>query len=103
EVYALTDKGREYLLSASDPRQLLEDLVRALEGREAQLGELLDRVRAWQSGLADLRGQVERLLPAADPEPTADDAVLRGLAAWHAAGAAEDCPLPELYRRARAE
>ncbi len=110
EVCALTDAGLAYLLREGNPRQLLEDLIRAVEGREAQLAELLALVRSWQDGLAGLRELVTRLLPTlADasarnghPGPALGDVLLQCLADWHAGGTAEDCPLPELYRRARA-
>lgn len=110
EIYTVSDKGLAYLLDQGNPRQLLEDLVRALEARETQLGELLTLVRLWQTGMADLRGVTEKLLHAvASPpglngkppscEETEQESILHCLGQWQAA---EDCPLPELYRRVQA-
>src|SRR5439155_22129726 len=39
EVCAITEKGLAYLLTRANTRQVLEDLVRALESRQAQLGD----------------------------------------------------------------
>src|SRR2546430_415884 len=41
ETWGLSEKGLAYLLGQVSPRQVLEDLVRALEGREAQLDDTL--------------------------------------------------------------
>lgn len=98
EVCALTDTGQAYLLSAGDSRRLLEDLVRAVEGREEQLAAL-------RTNLAGLRELAEKLLPvfasngqAHAGHVEANNVLLGCLSEWQAS---EDCPLPELYRQAR--
>lgn len=105
EVYTVSDRGLAYLLEQGNPRELLEDLVRALEARETQIAELLTLVRDWLAGMGNLRSVAATALQAATNNgPTAavsplTDAVLGCLAAWHTSDASEDCPLPELYRR----
>lgn len=107
ETCAITEKGLAHLLRECDPRHLLEDLVRAIEGREGQLAELLVRVGAWQGGMADLRAVAERYLQAAMAGDaiaatscgTPAHTILQSLTGWHGANTTEDCPLPELFRR----
>jgi hypothetical protein len=144
---AITDKGLTYLLAQVSPRQVLEDFVRVLEARQAQLGELLDVARQAQAGVEALKASAEQVLyhvqeaeccpeePEALPgreagpsgtlnalfraflsqagpgQPAANGpvsapadcaaALLSCLAGWQDSGASEDCPLPELFRRAR--
>ncbi len=111
ELCALTEKGLTYLLAQANPRQVLEDLVRAVEARQAQAGELLAVARQMQTGLDALKATTEKVLqqvqkPAAPTGPapsgngstTWQAAILAFLARWQAS---EDCPLPELYRQAR--
>jgi hypothetical protein len=126
EVCTLTDKGRAYLLGQVSPRQVLEDFVRVLEARQTQAAELLAAARQMQAGFEALRASAEKVLgqlsDAAhkrDGEPGAGhhtplngmfqqfigqsasslrDPLLAHLARWHASGATEDCPLPELFR-----
>jgi hypothetical protein len=121
---ALTEKGLAWLLEQASPRPVLEDFVRVLEARQAQAAELLAGVRRLQAGLDGLRGAAEKVLarvaaPAAGggesllgrfqrfhgeagPGADVESVVLARLAEWQAAGASEDCPLPDLYRAARA-
>jgi hypothetical protein len=119
EVCAITEKGLAYLLSQVSPRQVLEDLVRALEARQGQLQDVSDATHQAQASLDSLKRVVERVLaqlstaPSLDlnglhaswqnnqPEPATTD-LLAHLGRWQASGAAEDCPLPELYRRTHA-
>jgi hypothetical protein len=62
ELCTLTDKGLNYLLGQVSPRQVLEDFVRVLEAREAQVVGLLAVVRQMQSGLEGLRANAEQVL-----------------------------------------
>ena len=112
EICAITDKGLARLLSESSPRQVLEDLVRAVEARQAQSGELLAAARQMQAGLDALKATAEKVLrqiasPPAGPAPTAngggawEPAALAHLSQWQSSGASEDCPLPELFRQAQ--
>jgi hypothetical protein len=119
EYCTLSDKGLTYLLSQVSPRQVLEDFVRALEAQRASLDEVLVRVRHMQTGLDALRARAEHVLddlrsphppgtngtpaPLVPGDPDAwTAAALAALERWQAAGAPEDCPLPELYRQAAA-
>jgi hypothetical protein len=120
EVCAITEKGLSHLLSQVSPRQVLEDLVRTLQARHVQVAELVTAARQWQTSLDSLRATVEKVLlqlqqtrngiatPAASsPGPSTNGSeiwtveVLACLSQWHATGTSNDCPLPELYRRAR--
>jgi hypothetical protein len=119
EVCAITEKGLAYLLSQVSPRQVLEDLVRAVEARQAQLGQLVTTVRQAQASFEALRALAERALQQAAPRPAAAPlpcdksattgngsrdwtaAALDELARRQAGGAADDYPLPDLYRAAR--
>ncbi len=133
EICVLTEKGRHFLIRESSPREVLEDFVRVLENRHADVETLSESVREMQRSLDGIRSAVEQILPRltsaaragqngtihngvnmngsamlqSPPPPTASSAsetliaeVKEKLAEWHAAaGASEDCPLPDLYRR----
>ncbi|MCI0462023.1 MAG: hypothetical protein L0Z62_34155 [Gemmataceae bacterium] len=109
EVCAITDKGLAYLLTQASPRQVLEDLVRAVEAREGQLAELVAAVRAIVENLQALKGlaatALRHVAPHANGAATLaeskpwEEAALAHLAGR--AGAAQDCPLPELYQAAQ--
>lgn len=120
EVCAITEKGLSQLLEQVSPRQVLEDLVKALEGRKLQVGELVAAARNWEAGLETLRTTAERILqqlqcggaraiPAmhevgagttTNGHETWLGAIVSYLIRWRDARATEDCPLPELYRHA---
>ena len=115
EICALTEKGLTYLLDEVSPKQVLEDLVRALEARHAHVGELVAAARRWQEGLDALQATVQRVLDqlqkpgklVAGAAPSANGserwlaAVMAYLAEWQRADKTSDCPLPDLYRVAR--
>jgi hypothetical protein len=121
EVCAITEKGLAYLLDQVSPKQILEQLVQALQARQAQVGDLVAAARQWQAGIEALQAAVERVLqqihkPNGTPGPYAGvpgpapsgngcetwtTEVLTSLAQWRDSGATEDCPLPEVYRRAQ--
>jgi hypothetical protein len=63
DLYALTDKGWDFLLSQVNPKQVLEDFVRVLEERRGEVGELLDTARRMAESLQGLRDAVSRVLP----------------------------------------
>jgi hypothetical protein len=109
DLCTTTDKGRAYLLQQTSPKQVLEDLVRAVEARQDQVAELAATARQMQASLQALRSVLEHVLPrvtAAPPPPApAGDWLLdlrTHLVDWRHGGAAGDCPLPDLYRRLRA-
>src|SRR5438132_7044862 len=112
ELCTLTEKGLTYLLNEVSPKQVLEDLVRALEARHAHVGELVAAARRWQEGLDALQATVQRVLDqlqkpgklVAGAAPSANGserwlaAVMAYLAEWQRADKTSDCPLPDLYR-----
>ncbi len=122
-AWAVTERGLEHLLGHLSPRQVLEDFVRAVEARQAQLDDLVASARRLQATLDALKGTVDKVLPtlpaaartgdgplaalfrsfvnpASPPTPTkADEVVVQQLEHWKQSGASEDCPLPELFRR----
>jgi hypothetical protein len=123
----ITDKGFSYLVAQVSPRQVLEDFVRVLEFRHAQFDNLLEVVNAARAGFDALKENAERVLQlvARAEKPTSlgtlfstfrndgaetngkartvNDSVLAHLSAWQSSGAAEDCPLPDLFRRCAAD
>jgi hypothetical protein len=114
ELCAITEKGLAFLLEQESPRRVLEDLVRTLESRHAQVGELVKTAETWQSGLDALRETIERILghlqkpgTSAGPALSSNGSdmwladLVAHLAGWRAAGHSSDCPLPELFERAR--
>jgi hypothetical protein len=119
EICAITEKGLAYLLGQVSPRQVLEDLVRALEARQAQAGELVATARQTQAGIEALRAVAEKVLTQVQqrresaplPCDKADtggngsqpwnSAALKELSRWQSSGALEDYPLPQLYRAIR--
>jgi hypothetical protein len=63
DLYALTEKGWEFLLAAVNPKQVLEDFVRVLEARQGEVGELLATARRMAESLQGLREAVAKVLP----------------------------------------
>jgi hypothetical protein len=111
-LHALTEKGLEWLLTQTSPRQVLDDMVRALEDRQAESAALLDTARRMHGTLEGLNARVEQVLRRMTPPPPPASAAPASAEDWQqaaveflerrqAAGASEDCPLPELYREAR--
>jgi hypothetical protein len=113
EVCAITEKGLAYLLSQANPREVLEDLVRAVESRQGQLADLVATVRQTQGSLEALKGVAATVLQQVgrpgSGTASADKASANGAESWQPAalaylarrqngGASEDCPLPELYK-----
>jgi hypothetical protein len=113
EVCVVTDKGLDWLLSASSPRHVLEDFLRVLEQKQARTAELIAAARQMASGLESLRGAIERLTPRIQSQSaqthhlTSQSAqkqpadlkvdIAAELEKWHAV-TPRDCPLPELFR-----
>jgi hypothetical protein len=112
EVYLLSEKGLAFLLSQVSPKQVLEDLVRAVEARQTQLQEWFGVARQTQTSLDGLRTIAEKVLGEIQHagstvpvvtngkhESNGSSAILSQLGKWQASGSSEDCPLPELFRR----
>jgi hypothetical protein len=123
----ITEKGLTYLLGQVSPRQVLEDFVRALEGRRKQADDLLRMARQMQQSLEALKANADKVLhntcraetapergglralfadflqedkPSANGSRTntaLQDHLLTELTRWHGTGASEDCPLPQLF------
>jgi hypothetical protein len=108
DLCAATEKGLAHLLQQTSPKQVLEDLLRAVEARHGQVAELITTTRQMQVGLEALKTVLEKVLlapaPAAPPAPAAGwlPDLQAHLADWRHGGAPGDCPLPDLYRRLRA-
>src|SRR5262249_36378737 len=62
EICAVTDKGLSFLLGQVQPRQVLEDLVRAVEARQVQMGNLASAAQQAHASLNALRGVAEKVL-----------------------------------------
>lgn len=109
EICAVTEKGLAYLLGQVNPRQVLEDFIRALDAKQSQAADLVSIARQMQTSLEALRSTAEKVLqqlappspPAANGSETWPAAALAYLEQWQTSGAAGDCPLPQLYRHCR--
>lgn len=115
DCFTITDAGLAYLLRHTSPKQVLDDVARALEGRHVQIENLLSVAEEARTELAAIKsvltklGEPEALAPGVigfrTPEASARGlpdwlADLREhLSDWDTGGAAGDCPLPDLYRR----
>jgi hypothetical protein len=103
EICAITDKGRQWLVTQASPRQVLEDFVRVLEERQQQAAELVTAAMNVAASVESLKSTVEQLRPDDRQDkppvsPTLCADIQTHVEQWHA-GAPGDCPLPELYRR----
>ena len=125
EICILTEKGRHYLTSQANPRDVLEDFVRVLEARQNDVETLNAATREIARSLTSIHQAVAAVLPRValpptnghshhghtmngstarcEPRLSSADAVIadvkQHLAEWQAAGTSGDCPLPELYRQ----
>jgi len=107
EQATIATKGLEKLLAESNPKPVLDDFVRVLESREAQVNELIATTRDMMEQLAAMKRVVEAVLPKVMamrvPNPALQkteslaDSILTILDSWSAT-AGEDCPLPFLFR-----
>jgi hypothetical protein len=108
DLYAATPAGMECLLRHTSPKQVIEDLARAVEARHAQFNDWLTIARDTHAELAAVREVLAQVAPKlGEPavgyvDSSADwlpDLRTR-LADWDGPG---DFPLPDLYGRLRAE
>jgi|SRR6516225_7696873 hypothetical protein len=114
EICTITEKGLSYLLGQISPKQVIEDLVRALEMRNAQVADLITMAKKSQITLEELRSLAgkfwhywEKTAPPAFHAASSGNGseswkaeFLSFLNYWQVTRAAEDCPLPELFRHA---
>jgi hypothetical protein len=114
EICAITEKGLAYLLAQVSPKQVLEDLLRALTERRNQVGDLVETARQTQATFDALKEAIEKVLhqlarahdgsgPFAfvNGSETWQVTVLSFLRQWQADHASEDCSLAELFQQAR--
>jgi hypothetical protein len=115
-LYTATDAGLAYLVRHTSPKQVLEDLARAIEGRHSQIDNLLSVAHETKTELAAIKCVLEKL---GEPGASATGVLLENrtpvadapgslqwlidlrqhLSNWDTAG---DCPLPDLYQRLQA-
>lgn len=62
EICALTEKGLAHLISQTSPREVLEDLVHAVEGRREQLDSLSSSFEQTRATLDALKAAAEKVL-----------------------------------------
>lgn len=111
EICAISEKGLAYLLEQSSPRRVVEEFLRALDTRGVEFQQLQETTQRLEASLDGLRAAAERVLAhlqkpltnghAANGSETWTITALSFLADRQRAGAMEDCPLPELYRKAQ--
>jgi hypothetical protein len=63
DLYAATDRGLKFLIDHGSPKQVLEDFVRVLEERHAEVGELLAAAGRMAAGIEGIRAAVAAVLP----------------------------------------
>jgi hypothetical protein len=107
ELSTIATKGLEKLFAESNPKPVLDDFVRILESREAQVNELIATAQSMTEQLAAMKRVVEAVLPkvtavrmtgtASRTPATLANSILTILDSWSAT-AGEDCPLPVLFR-----
>ena len=97
----LQPEGLAHLIRERPPRQVIEDFVRAIEAREAQLHELATQVCTLLASHEAMREHLSSVLaafdlPVAPPPPLLESLMLPAIAQW---SGPDDMPLPELYRQ----
>lgn len=104
KLCAITDKGLQWLMNRTSPRQVLEDFLRVLEQKQAQTEDLISAARQMAAGLESLKSAIERLTPNLNGQAhhvtpqTPSEELVSLLDHWRSSSEG-DCPLPELYRR----
>ena len=111
EIWALTEHGLAHLLRETSPRPVIQRLLEAVERSEKKLAEVLGQVEEQRRHLEAFKGLAAKMLEQtpkalsfpwqANGKRKAEEYVLEALRAWHDTRTLGDCPLPELYRRAR--
>lgn len=121
EMARLTQAGQLYLCQSTNTREVLEDFLRAIEGRESQLQDLIEQTQKLSQSFAGVREVLLKLsqtthstngnktmtkglaIPERPRASSASDELIADikarLAEWHAQPrSGEDYPLPMLYR-----
>src|SRR5205085_7167835 len=76
-LHTLTDRGLDWLLHQTSPRQVLDDMVRALEARQSETAALVAAARQMQSVLEGLRARADQVLQQLPAAPTGIDEAWR--------------------------
>jgi hypothetical protein len=63
EICAITEKGRDYLVRQSSPRDVLEDFLRLLEGRQSQIEVLTQSAQQMRQCLQGMQSAIAGLMP----------------------------------------
>ncbi|MFO0809745.1 MAG: hypothetical protein U0746_14070 [Gemmataceae bacterium] len=106
--FAATARGMAYLIEHTSPRQVLEDLARAVESRQVQVADLIAAAKAMAGELSAVQALLVRLSDPRAPSPVTATGVAEApstdwlpdarafLNGW---SSDTDCPLPALYER----
>ena len=113
EICTLTEKGLARLLEEANPKQVIHELVQALEARQNETCELLRLAAQMQNNLEALKATAVKVLqqvgqPSVGSIPTVSSngndiwigLCLSFLAERQQSNACDDCPLPILFRHA---
>ncbi|MBL8799905.1 MAG: hypothetical protein JNM56_38845 [Planctomycetia bacterium] len=109
ELCAITERGMALLLNQLNPKQVLENLVRALDERQEQSAALVTAAQQTQASIEAMRATVEKALQALAESPPAHhlpprawhEGVLTFLHHWQTQHPMADCALPEVYEQAQ--
>ena len=102
--YCATEIGRTFLIETASPKTVLEDFVRVLEARAADLLEWQTAARRLAGAVEAMKSTVGALLPRVQQSrgstfPDIAEMILNQLKSWsHGESLQRDCPLPELFR-----
>ena len=124
EICAITEKGLAHLAGQLRPKQVLEELLAAVESQKQEVAALIAAVQKMDAGTEMFRAAAEKALQrlsedggagngehangklahrtpmTATPITTdAEGTALEALKQWQMAHPTEDCRLPELYRQ----
>src|SRR5262245_39485288 len=103
--FAITERGLAHYLDEITPRQVLDDVARAIDARGSQLAELIATTATLHAEWQGVERLIASLMPRLESAQArrldaGPDDVRAILTDWRASG---DCPLPELFRRIRAK
>jgi len=111
EVVAITPKGLDHLVNQASPRQVLQDLLRAVECRDKQLCDWIAVAKQSQVSLEGIRNLAAAVLQRLDTpriphgsqngtaHVDAATTIMRHLEQCCESDPGRDCPLPHLYRQ----
>ncbi len=101
--FCASEKGRTLLIETASPKTVLEDFVRVLEARAADLLEWQTAARRLAGAVEAMKATVGALLPRVQQSRGTSidfgEMILTQLKSWSRGEALpRDCPLPELFR-----